>query len=117
MAFLADQEDVKAYKQLFSLLSTVPESSLPANFSGKVVDKIQARRNKADNRIHYLLIGFLTFLAIAGAVYIINEDVLSVLGSIMYKFKWLIVFSVAAFIGIQYMDGKLVKRKEGVLDS
>src|SRR5687768_12436379 len=105
-----DQEDAQAYRVLFDLLNDKPASTLPADFTSKVVASIQARRDQQlDFKWNFLLP--LSLLVIFGILYGVasyfNNPFSEALLQQCWRFKWYVVFGVICFWAIQYLDQQL----------
>ena len=108
---ILSDRDAFVYQELFEALNLEPTTSLPYGFSSKVVRTIQNQKEKQSIFIQYALFALIAFAGIALGVNIINEELFKNLVSILVKFKWIIIFSVVAFYGIQYLDSRFVRNK------
>lgn len=108
----APLDDILLYQQLFDIVATKPNATLPMNFSKKVVEKIEYKQNRVGNVIFYCLIGVLSLLGIILAVSIINYEFLSELLLSILKYKGIITFCIGSFWIIQYFDKRFVRVME-----
>ena len=102
-------EDYKMYEQLFDIVNTQLKSTLPKDFSKKVVSRIEYKQNRVNNLVYYSLIGLLSFMGIAVATNIINYEFLSSMSNAIFKLKEIIIFCVFLFFIIQYFDKKFIR--------
>ena len=102
-------EDYKIYEQLFDIVNTQLKSTLPKDFSKKVVSRIEYKQNRVNNLVYYSLIGLLSFMGIAVATNIINYEFLSSMSNAIFKLKEIIIFCVFLFFIIQYFDKKFIR--------
>ena len=102
-------EDYKMYEQLFDIVNTQLKSTLPKDFSKKVVSRIEYKQNRVNNLVYYSLIGLLSFMGIAVATNIINYEFLSSMSNAIFKLKEIIIFCVFLFFIIQYFDKKFTR--------
>lgn len=108
------QEDLAAYRALFEALKEEPATGLPYGFSAGVITRIRVRKDRLmDFRWNLILpFGLLFILVIIylAALYI-DSEYARTLVRLFLQFKWQIVFGIACFLVVQYLDQQLIKKK------
>jgi len=107
---LTGDKDIKAYTLIFEALAHQPKIPLAYNFSAKVTAALLAKRNKAsDLRLFaFIAMGFIIFM-IATYFYLnsINSAPTSAFLVSLIKYKWMLLFGIAALSIIQFLDKKM----------
>jgi len=101
-------DELKAYSALFDALGTEPESSLPYDFSARVMQQVKADV-KRRNDLKWNILAFIIFAVVLAGLYglcsVFNPKSLPAL----LTYKWIIVMVPVLFMVIQAIDQKLVK--------
>ncbi|SEV91016.1 hypothetical protein SAMN05428988_0359 [Chitinophaga sp. YR573] len=113
---LSDNEKrtLEQYQLLIAKLEEEPHEGLSYSFASKVKARLQAQINrKKDIRFYsaafiFLILGFATFY---GLLLFVNANAGNEFVGILSKFKWIIVLGAVLFVGILYLDQKLVKER------
>jgi hypothetical protein len=108
----SSEADINAYRSLFDALKKEPPGGLPYDFSAKLVRRLQAEQGgAADGRFYlWVLLGLLA--AVAGACVFLaiqSRDSAAQMTGIVFKYKWGLIFALACFLVVQWLDQRLVK--------
>ena len=101
-------------EELVRLLETEPMEGLPYSFASRVRSAVQAKVNrKKDIRFYLMALCALIagFAAFYGLLSVVNVDAGEAFIAVLLKYKWLLVFGSVVFLGILYVDQRLVKEK------
>ena len=107
---LTGDKDIKAYSLIFEALGQQPKIPLAYNFSARVTAALLAKRNKASDLklFAFIAMGFIIFM-VATYFYLnsINSAPTSTLLVSLIKYKWILLFGIAALCIIQFLDKKM----------
>ena len=106
----ADDADVKAYREVFRALSTLPETSLPNNFADRIVARIEEKRKRESKKdvIWFASgIGVMVLVFVATILYTDFQFDLGFLND-MSGYAGLFIFGVAFILVLNILDKKLV---------
>lgn len=106
----ADDADVKAYREVFRALSTLPETSLPNNFADRIVARIEEKRKRESKKdvIWFASgIGVMVLVFVATILYTGFQFDLGFLND-MSGYAGLFIFGVAFILILNILDKKLV---------
>ena len=109
-----NDEDQKLYTFLFEELGRKPAVGLSPHFSGKVVEKIQARKEFKRTLSYYgFIIGFILscLVSMGATIAYMDADVGRNIMTQLIEYKWTILFGIGIFFIIQFLDQILVKNK------
>lgn len=108
-----DKNDLLAYQNLFTALSTEPKEGLPMSFAANVRRKLQEQANRR-NDLRFNLLALLIFAAgltlAYGLLAAISPESGDMFLNAMIGFKWVLLALVVGFIGYLFIDQRLVKR-------
>ncbi|SEO57784.1 hypothetical protein SAMN05192574_109153 [Mucilaginibacter gossypiicola] len=108
-----DKDDLLAYQNLFTVLSTEPEQGLPMSFAANVRRKLQEQANRKSNlQFNLLALGiFAVGLALAyGLLTVMSPESGDMFLNAVVGFKWILLTLIAGFVGYLFIDQRLVKR-------
>lgn len=109
-----EKESMDQYRFLFEKLKEEPKEGLPYSFASNVKRQVQRQLNRKRD-VRFYLIAFVALILCFGAFYqallVVNEDAGAQFIAAFYKFKWVMFLGSAIFIGILYLDQKLVKER------
>jgi len=108
-----DKDDLLAYQNLFTVLSTEPEQGLPMSFAANVRRKLQEQANRKSNlQFNLLALGiFAVGLALAyGLLTVMSPESGDMFLNAVVSFKWILLTLIAGFVGYLFIDQRLVKR-------
>jgi hypothetical protein len=108
-----DKDDLLAYQNLFTALSTEPEEGLPLSFAANVRRKLQEQAiRKSDIRFNLLaLLIFVAGLTLAyGMLSVMSPESGDMFLTAIINFKWVLLTLVAGFVGYLFIDQRLAKR-------
>lgn len=107
-----EKESMDEYRFLFEKLKEEPKEGLPYSFASNVKRRVQQQLNRKRD-FRFYLITFVALILCFAAFYqvllVVNEDAGAQFMVALYKFKWIIFLGAAVFIGILYLDQRLVK--------
>jgi hypothetical protein len=109
-----EKQTLEQYQLLIAKLEEEPREGLSYGFASKVKARLQAQINrKRDIRFYcgafiLLLLGFATFY---GLLVWVNANAGNEFVGILSKYKWVIILGAFIFVGILYLDQKLVKER------
>ncbi|WPU98686.1 hypothetical protein SNE26_21960 [Mucilaginibacter sp. cycad4] len=108
-----DKNDLHAYQNLFSALSTGPEQGLPMSFAANVRRKLQEQANRKSD-LHFNLVAMVIFaggLTLAyGLLAMMSPESGDMFLNAVISFKWVLLALVIGFVGYLFVDQRLVKR-------
>lgn len=110
--FAVNKDDIKAYQFLFEELGKEPAEGLPFNFAANVRRHIQTKVTRiADIKLYSLMavIGVLGFTVAFCLLVAYNQKAALHFYSAVSAYKWVFTLALVCFLGIQYLDQKLVK--------
>ncbi|MEO5996784.1 MAG: hypothetical protein ABIN89_08630 [Chitinophagaceae bacterium] len=106
-----DDKDVNAYSLIFEALSQQPEMPLAYNFPATVTAALLAKKNRVSDLKLFVLIAIsFIILMIASYFYLnINSASTSQVVLNLLKYKWILLFGIAALSIIQFLDKKMAE--------
>ncbi|ASU32019.1 hypothetical protein [Mucilaginibacter xinganensis] len=107
-----EKESLDQYRFLFEKLKDEPKEGLPYNFASNVKRRVQQQFNRKRDMRFYLIAFVVLIVGFAGfyqVLVVVNENAGARFMDVLYKFKWVIFLGAATFLGILYLDQKLVK--------
>ena len=108
----SSEADINAYRSLFDALKKEPPGGLPYDFSAKLVRRLQAEQGGAADGRFYLWVLFGLLVAVGGVcVYLATQsrETAAQMTGVVFKYKWGLIFALAGFLIVQWLDQRLVK--------
>lgn len=108
-----DKDDLHAYQNLFTALSSEPEQGLPMSFATNLRRKLQEQANrKSDLRFNLIALSiFVLGLTLAyGMLSVISPESGDMFLNAVISFKWVLATLGIGFFAFLFIDQRLVKR-------
>lgn len=109
-----EKQTLEQYQLLIAKLEEEPREGLSYSFASKVKVRLQAQINrKRDIRFYcaVFILLILGFAAFYGLLIWVNANAGNEFVGTLSKYKWVIISGAFLFVGILYLDQKLVKEK------
>lgn len=109
-----EKQTLEQYQLLIAKLEEEPREGLSYSFASKVKVRLQAQINrKRDIRFYcaVFILLILGFAAFYGLLIWVNANAGNEFIGTLSKYKWAIISGAFLFVGILYLDQKLVKEK------
>ncbi|GAA3926778.1 hypothetical protein GO495_04915 [Chitinophaga oryziterrae] len=109
-----EKQTLEQYQLLIAKLEEEPREGLSYSFASKVKARLQAQINrKRDIRFYcaVFILLILGFAAFYGLLIWVNANAGNEFVGTLSKYKWAIISGAFLFVGILYLDQKLVKEK------
>lgn len=107
-----EKQNLAQYRSLFENLQKEPTEGLSYRFASSVRIRLQQQLNRKKD-VKFYLAAFVMLMLCFGAFYglllFLNVNAGDEFLEVLFKFKWVIVLGGALFLGILYLDQKLVK--------
>jgi hypothetical protein len=117
-----DNIDIKAYQEIFKVLNTTPEYTLPDNFANKVVARLE-HQNKRNISFEYFWFGFGLILLLASLIVSLSYTSFKLdLGFMkslaplkhLAPFKGVFIFGALFVLLLNFVDHRFIKNKKTV---
>ena len=108
----SSEADINTYRSLFDALKKEPPGGLPYDFSANLVRRLRAEQGGAADGRFYLWIILGGLVAVVGACVFLaiqSRDTAAQMTGIIFKYKWGLIFALASFGVVQWLDQRLVK--------
>ncbi|HSC36816.1 MAG TPA: hypothetical protein VLD19_03055 [Chitinophagaceae bacterium] len=107
----SSEADINTYRSLFNALKKEPPGGLPYDFSAKLVRRVQAEQGSAaDGRFYlWVLLGLLV-IVVGACIFLAmqSRETTNQMTGIIFKYKWGLIFALASFGVVQWLDQRLV---------
>ncbi len=104
--------DTRAYQRVFEALKQEPEFDLPYQFEDRILQKIEAKAERAERRETYWLVAGVLLLVLAAFIGAVLVGFKPSFGAFAFlsRYSGLLVFAVAFILLLQWLDRKIVHR-------
>nr|WP_314498484.1 hypothetical protein [uncultured Chryseobacterium sp.] len=108
----SSKSDSELYDLLDSLLEKENTDCFSLGFSKNIIRKIEAKKQRGFNLKIYILISILAVVSIPLFVSFLNTEFISILFSVLLKYKFIFIFLVIMVILIQFGEKLLNPGKD-----
>jgi hypothetical protein len=104
----AEKESLMLYQQVVEAIQTYPNPSIKSNFSSIITEKIIHKKTRIYQLFLNFLILFLTLFSFIALIFFINSDMLYMVKTVLFQYKWIFLFTITMFILIQLLDANRI---------
>lgn len=108
--FLTKEEKVSLmlYQQVVEAIQTYPNPAIKSDFSSIITEKIIHKKTRRYQIFLNFLILFLTLFSFTALIFFMNSDMLYMVKTVLFQYKWIFLFTITMLTLIQLFDANRI---------
>ncbi|MEI6263778.1 MAG: hypothetical protein WCP74_01660 [Sphingobacteriia bacterium] len=108
--FLTKEEKVSLmlYQQVVEAIQAYPNPAIKNDFSSIITEKIVHKKTRRYQIFLNFLIVFLTLFSFTAFIFFINSDMLYMVKTVLFQYKWIFLFTITMLTLIQLFDANRI---------